>query len=83
MLHSTFQLITALIVTPVYPSACPYVQKGWSNDLLPNEIRDELGNLVKKGFTASAILEEAIMKPSRVKESKKDTPTKDTSQDKT
>ena len=49
-----------------------------------NEIRDELVNLAGKAFTPSgAVRDEPLIKPGRVKESEKDTPTKDTSQEKT
>jgi hypothetical protein len=48
-----------------------------------NEIRDELVNLAGKALTPSAVRDEPLIKPSRVKESEKDTPIKDTSQEKT
>jgi hypothetical protein len=49
---------------------------------LHNEIRDELVNLVGKAFPPSAAREKTLIKPSRVKRSDEDTPTKDTSQEK-
>ena len=49
-----------------------------------NEIRDELVNLVAgKAFTRSTVRDEPLIKPSHVTESEKETPTKDTSQNKT
>jgi hypothetical protein len=61
------------------------MQKGWSSDLIPpqNDIRVELVNIAGKAMTPSAARDEPLIKPSRVKESVKDAPTKGTSQEKT